>query len=195
MAHVWLASLIAAVVSGGWSGLEKGMQDAYVLDHKAVDAGGEEVDLAATYEGKVVLIVNTASRCGYTKQYAGLQELYETYKDDGFVVLAFPCNDFRGQEPGSIESIVEFCTSQYDVTFPIFDKVRVLGDEAHPLYLDLRNQPEPVGGEPKWNFTKYLVDRRGQVVERFDSAVEPMGEKLQESVKNALAADLSEPRD
>ena len=180
MMQFLVASFMAGMILAS-GGVERSASDAFVLDHKAMSSEGNEIDLASEYEGKVVLVVNTASRCGYTRQYEGLQELYETYKDDGLVVLAFPCNDFRGQEPGSIESIVEFCKTQYEVTFPIFDKVRVLGEDAHPLYLDLRNQPEPIGGEPKWNFTKYLIDREGRVVERFESSAEPMGGQLQAS--------------
>lgn len=188
MMQFLVASFMAGLILAS-GGVERSASDGFVLDHEAMSSEGDEIDLASEYEGKVVLVVNTASRCGYTRQYEGLQELYETYKDDGLVVLAFPCNDFRGQEPGSIESIVEFCKTQYEVTFPIFDKVRVLGEDAHPLYLDLRSQPEPIGGEPKWNFTKYLIDREGRVIERFESSAEPMGGKLQESVKNALRND------
>lgn len=158
-----------------------------VLDHKATMSDGTEVQLDEAYQGKVVLVVNTASRCGFTRQYDGLQALYESHKDDGLVILAFPCNDFGGQEPGAIGDIVEFCRANYGVTFPVFDKVQVLGDEAHPLFLDLRGQPEPIGGEPRWNFTKFLINREGRVSARFEPGDEPDGDKMREAVGRALA--------
>ncbi len=160
--------------------------DPMVLDHEATLSDGSTVRLDEAYAGKVVLIVNTASRCGFTRQYEGLQELHETYRDDGLVVLAFPCNDFGGQEPGTVDEIVEFCSTTYAVDFPIFDKVRVLGDEAHPLYLDLRSQPDPIGGPPKWNFTKFLLSRDGAVISRFEPTDEPMGDDIREAVEAAL---------
>ncbi|MGP1272643.1 MAG: glutathione peroxidase [Phycisphaerales bacterium] len=167
--------------------------DAMVLDHEADRITGETERLDEVYEGKVVLIVNVASRCGYTKQYRSLEELYRLHKDDGFEVLAFPANDFGGQEPGSNDEILEFCRSSYDVTFPMFAKIAVTGDEAHPLYDDLRSQPEPIGGEPRWNFTKFLVDRSGRVVARFESAQDPMGEVVLSAVEEALAAEQDDP--
>ncbi|MEM1072454.1 MAG: glutathione peroxidase [Planctomycetota bacterium] len=163
-----------------------------VLDHKATLSDGTMVQLDEQYAGKVVLVVNTASRCGFTRQYEGLQTLYETHKEAGFVVLAFPCNDFGGQEPKAIDEIVEFCSSTFGVTFPVFDKVRVLGEEAHPLFLDLRSQPEPIGGEPKWNFTKYLINRDGTVAARFGPRVEPDGAELTGALEAALAEAIPE---
>ncbi|MEO1536000.1 MAG: glutathione peroxidase, partial [Planctomycetota bacterium] len=160
----------------------KATGDAVVLDHEATLSDGKSVVLEDAYAGKVVLIVNTASRCGFTRQYDGLQELYEAHKDEGFTVLAFPCNDFGAQEPGGIDDIVEFCRANYGVTFPVFDKVRVLGDEAHPLFVDLRNQPEPIGGPPRWNFTKFLINRRGEVSARFEPGDEPGGDKVVSAV-------------
>ena len=135
---------------------------------------GEEVSLAA-YEGKVVLIVNVASRCGFTPQYAGLEELYQRFKDRGFVVLGFPCNQFGGQEPGSEEEIQSFCSLTWQVTFPLFAKVEVNGPGAHPLFVWLKAQaPGLLGTEAiKWNFTKFLVDRHGHVVERFGPQTTP----------------------
>ncbi len=127
------------------------------------------------YEGKVLLIVNTASKCGFTPQYAGLQELYESYRDRGFTVLGFPCNQFAAQEPGSADDIRQFCQVNYGVTFPMFDKVDVNGRETHPLYKYLKKQaPGALGIKAiKWNFTKFLVDQAGNVVERFEPNVEP----------------------
>lgn len=161
--------------------------DAYVLRHKVKSIDGAEVDLSR-YKGKVVLIVNTASRCGLTPQYEGLQKLYEQKKDDGLVILGFPANDFRGQEPGTNEEIAEFCTSRYGVTFPMFEKIVVTGDNKHPLYAQLAAQPEPIGGEPKWNFTKFLVDREGRVVARFEPKVTPDDPALVQKVDELLKA-------
>ena len=140
----------------------------YVLNHKLKTIDGEEKNLA-DYQGKVVLIVNVASRCGFTTQYEGLQRLYEEKKDDGLVILGFPANNFGGQEPGTGEEIKQFCTREFGVTFPLFEKISVKGEDQHPLYKQLAAQPAPIGGDPKWNFTKFLVDRRGKVVARFDA--------------------------
>jgi glutathione peroxidase len=127
------------------------------------------------YRGKLLLIVNTASKCGFTPQYAGLQELHETYHDRGLEILGFPCNQFMKQEPGSSEEIQQFCRVNYGVTFPMFDKIDVNGANAHPLYRYLKDQAPGVLGVKaiKWNFTKFLVDREGHVVERFAPSVEP----------------------
>ena len=129
----------------------------------------------ADYKGKVLLIVNTASKCGSTPQYAGLQKLYETYHDKGFEVLGFPCNQFMGQEPGSNEEIQNFCQVNYGVTFPMFDKIDVNGDDTHPLYGYLKKTaPDALGMTAiKWNFTKFLVDAEGKVLQRFAPNVEP----------------------
>ncbi|MBZ0172654.1 MAG: glutathione peroxidase [Phycisphaerales bacterium] len=130
------------------------------------------------YKGKVVLLVNVASKCGLTPQYEGIEALYREHKDQGLVVLGFPANNFMGQEPGSNEQIAEFCRAKYDVTFPMFEKISVKGDDTHPLYKQLAAQAEPIGGEPKWNFTKFLLDREGRVVARFEPRVKPTNEKL-----------------
>ncbi|MGK6355321.1 glutathione peroxidase [Sphingomonas sp. DT-207] len=137
-------------------------------------ADGSEADLSV-YAGQVLLIVNTASKCGFTPQYAGLEELYRRYKDRGFVVLAFPCNQFGAQEPGDAEEIANFCSLTYDVTFPVFAKVDVNGAEAAPLFEHLKRQaPGLLGSKAiKWNFTKFLVDRQGQVVHRYAPATAP----------------------
>jgi glutathione peroxidase len=127
------------------------------------------------YKGQVLLIVNTASECGFTPQYAGLQALYEQYHDQGFEILGFPCNQFGKQEPGTAEEIREFCQVNYGVTFPMFDKVKVNGPDAHPLYVYLKDEaPGALGLKViKWNFTKFLIDRDGNVVRRFEPNVEP----------------------
>lgn len=121
------------------------------------------------YKGKVILIVNVASKCGFTNQYEGLEELYQKYAEKGLVVLGFPCNQFGGQEPGSEEEILHFCRLNYGVTFPMFAKIEVNGSKAHPLYIHLKKQcPGLLGSESiKWNFTKFLVDRNGTVIQRF----------------------------
>lgn len=160
---------------------------AFVLNFEMERIEGEKERLDK-YKGKVVLIVNTASRCGLTPQYEALEKLYRERKDDGFVVLGFPANDFRNQEPGTNEEILEFCRQRFDVTFPLFARISVLGETAHPLYKRLASQPEPIGGEPRWNFTKFLVDRQGRVVARFEPGVRPDDERLTSKVEELLAA-------
>lgn len=154
------------------------------LEARRLSGGAESL---GNYRGQVLLIVNTASRCGYTSQYEGLQALYEEYGDQGFSVLGFPSNDFAGQEPGSDAEIGAFCRANYGVEFPMFSKVRVKGPEAHPLYAYLTSRPDPVGGPVKWNFQKYLVDRNGQVVARYASGVAPTDSDLVGEVKRLLA--------
>lgn len=141
---------------------------ATVYDFSATSLDGENVDLSQ-YKGKVLLIVNVASKCGFTPQYDGLQKLYEEYKDRGLAVLGFPCNQFGRQEPGSADEIKEFCSLTFNVDFPMFEKIDVNGNDAHPLYRFLKSEkPGILGSEAvKWNFTKFLVDRDGQVVKRF----------------------------
>jgi glutathione peroxidase len=141
---------------------------ASVYDFSVDDIQGNRVDLGR-YRGKVLLVVNTASKCGFTPQYEGLEALYRKYRDRGLEVLGFPCNQFGGQEPGSEEQIAQFCTSKYDVTFPLFAKVDVNGANAAPLYRHLKHaKPGLLGSEAiKWNFTKFLVDREGEVVARY----------------------------
>jgi glutathione peroxidase len=145
-----------------------------VYDFSAKTIRGEEQSLA-DYRGKVLLIVNTASKCGFTPQYKELQELYEQYRDRGFAVLGFPCNQFGHQEPGTEEEIEEFCQVNYGVTFPMFAKVDVNGENAHPLFQYLKEKAPGVFGTKaiKWNFTKFLVDRNGNVVARFASQTRP----------------------
>ena len=160
-------------------------QSLYEIKLKDID--GKDTTLAA-YKGKTVLIVNVASKCGYTKQYAGLEATYQKYKDQGFAVLGFPCNQFGGQEPGTNEEIKQFCSSKYNVTFPLFDKLEVNGANRHPLYVTLAGKDSPFPGDIKWNFNKFLVGKDGKIVKRFDSKVTPDSEELTKAVEAALAA-------
>lgn len=153
-------------------------------DYKVKNISGEDVSMSE-YKGKVVLIVNTASKCGFTKQYEGLEELYEKYKDQGFVILGFPCNQFGVQEPGGNEEIKNFCTSTFSVTFPMMSKIDVNGDDADPLYKFLKKEKGGIlGDDIKWNFTKFLIDREGNVVDRFASQKTPRA--LEKEVEKLL---------
>lgn len=145
-----------------------------VMDFSAVLANGESQDLN-DYQGKVLLIVNTASKCGFTPQYTGLESLHQTYGERGFSVLAFPCNQFGGQEPGSEEEIQSFCDLNYQTSFPLFSKIEVNGAASHPLYTHLKEQAQGVLGSKriKWNFTKFLVNREGEVVTRYSPSTKP----------------------
>jgi glutathione peroxidase-family protein len=142
----------------------------------------------ADFKDKVVLVVNVASRCGFTPQYAGLEELYKKYHDQGLVIVGFPCNQFAGQEPGSNEEIQKFCKTNYGVEFPVMAKIDVNGDKTDPLYVWLKKQASGTLGTEaiKWNFTKFLVDRKGKVLERFASANKP--ETMTTAIEKALAA-------
>lgn len=157
-----------------------------VYNFNVVDIDGNEVSLS-DYEGKVLLIVNVASKCGFTKQYTGLQAIYEKYKDKGFVVLGFPCNQFGGQEPGTEEEIKEFCEANFNVTFPMFSKLDVNGDNTHPLYQYLKANAKGTLGtqDIKWNFAKFLVDKNGVVRERYATQTTP--ESLSEEIEKLLA--------
>jgi glutathione peroxidase len=147
-------------------------------------ASDEVVNLGETYRGKVILVVNTASKCGNTPQYDGLEKLYDEYHDDGLVVLGFPSNDFFGQEPGTEEEIQEFCRLTYGVRFPMFEKVTVKEGEAHPFFEQLA---AAAGTYPTWNFHKYLIGRDGQVVAEFSPRTQPYDDKLVSSIRGALA--------
>lgn len=160
---------------------------AYVLGYTMDDIDGKPVNLEQ-YKGKVLLIVNVASRCGYTSQYEGLQKMYTERHDKGFEILGFPANDFMSQEPGTNTEIKSFCTTKYNVTFPMFSKISVKGEKQHPLYKQLASQPKPVGEEPGWNFTKYLVDRSGRVVARYAPGIKPDDKELQAKVDELMAA-------
>ena len=149
------------------------------------DMDGKEVKLS-DYKGKVLLIVNVASYCGFTKQYAGLEEIYKKYKDKGFEILAFPCNQFGNQEPGTNEEIKNFCSSKFDVTFKLFDKIDVNGKDKSPLYTILTDNDITGKGDIKWNFEKFLIDKNGNVVERFVSNIEPTSDKLISALEKEL---------
>lgn len=145
---------------------------------------GEPLPLA-DYKGKVLLIVNTASKCGFTGQYEGLENLYEKYKDQGLVIIGVPSNDFGGQEPGTDQQIAEFCEVNYGVTFPMASKEKVSGDEAHPFYAWAKNVLG-FGTAPKWNFHKYLVNREGKLIDYFNSTTSPDATRLVEAIEKAL---------
>jgi glutathione peroxidase len=141
----------------------------------------------AEYKGKVVLIVNVASQCGYTPQYSALEAIYEKYKDQGFVILGFPANNFGAQEPGTNEEIKTFCSRKYSVTFPMYSKISVKGADQAPLYAYLTKETGPgISGDIKWNFTKFLVDRAGNVVQRFESAVTPDSNEMVGAIEKQL---------
>jgi glutathione peroxidase len=160
-----------------------------IFDIPLKDIDGKATSLKA-YKGEVLLIVNVASQCGLTPQYAGLEALHEKYKSQGFTVLAFPCNQFGGQEPGSNAEIKQFCSSKYNVSFPLFDKIDVNGPNRHPLYVLLAGEQSPFPGDIKWNFGKFLVSRDGQLLKRFEPAVKPESAE----VSGALEAALAQPR-
>lgn len=156
----------------------------YEFEAETID--GETISLNE-YKGKVVLVVNVASKCGYTPQYAGLQALYEKYKDDDFVILGFPANNFNNQEPGSDEEIKQFCTLEYGVEFPMFSKVSVLGEDKDELFAYLTSQPNPdFEGDIKWNFEKFLINREGNLERRFRSDVEPLDAEIVSAVEKEL---------
>lgn len=155
-----------------------------IYDYKVKDAKGEMVDMA-DYKGKVLLIVNTATGCGFTPQYDGLEKLYADYNEKGFEILDFPCNQFGHQTPGTEEEIVSFCKMKFGTTFKQFAKIEVNGENEEPLYTYLKSQKKGVGGSKiKWNFTKFLVDRDGNVVDRFGSATTP--EKIEKKIKELI---------
>ena len=175
---LWAAALAGLVSVGAAPALSE-------IPLKDID--GKATSLKA-YQGDVLLLVNVASKCGYTKQYAGLEALYKKYHGKGFHVLGFPCNDFGAQEPGSNAEIKTFCSSQYAVTFPLFDKLHVKGPEQHPLYAALTGPSSPVPGDVQWNFAKFLVGRDGKIIRRFESKVTPESPELVAAVEAALAA-------
>lgn len=156
-----------------------------IYDFTATSMDGESISLS-TYQDKVMLIVNTASQCGFTPQYQGLQELYDKYASQGLVVLGFPCNQFGQQEPGNATEIQSFCETRFGISFPLFQKIEVNGRDAHPLYKYLTKQAPGILGTTavKWNFTKFLVDRSGNVVERYASLSKP--EDLEKAIKALL---------
>jgi len=154
-----------------------------VYDYTLNSIDGKPVPLGS-FKGKVMLVVNVASKCGYTPQYTGLEALYEKYKGQGFVIAGFPANNFGLQEPGTDEEIKTFCSTKYNVSFPMFSKISVKGEDKAPLYQYLTDANTVPGGEIKWNFTKFLVDRNGKVIKRFESAVTP--EQIDAAIAEAL---------
>ena len=155
--------------------------DDSIYTFKMRDIDGKLVDLSQ-YKGKVLLIVNTASRCGFTPQYKSLEALYEKYQQKGFVILGFPANNFMGQEPGTNEEIKKFCSLKYKVSFPMFAKISVAGGDRHPLYQYLTTRPN-FNGPISWNFNKFLIDQQGHVVARFDSGVDPMSPDITTAIE------------
>ena len=180
-----MKSLLCLALSVG--ALVSVARSASLHDLSVKDIDGRAVKLDA-YRGKVLLIVNVASECGYTPQYQGLQELFKKYEPKGLVVLGFPCNQFGGQEPGTNADIKKFCSSNYHVTFPMFAKIDVNGGQRDPLYVTLAGKDSPFPGDIKWNFNKFLVGRDGAIVKRFGSSVEPDAAELMRAVEAALAA-------
>ena len=177
MKRLFLICLLTSLLFGG------DKMSVYDFELKTIDGATTTLQ---PYKGKVILIVNVASKCGFTYQYEGLEKLYKTYKDRGLVVLGFPCNQFSNQEPGNEEEIKNFCSLTYDVTFPMFSKIDVNGEHAHPLYVYLKEKQSGfLGSESiKWNFTKFLVDKHGNVIDRFAPATNP--ESLEETIKGLL---------
>lgn len=153
-------------------------------DFTAVAMNGKEINMS-DYKGKVAVVVNTASKCGYTPQFDELEKIYKKYKEDGLEILGFPCNQFASQDPGTNEEIMEFCRLNYGVTFQMFQKIDVNGKNTHPLFVYLKKEAKGSLGEKiKWNFTKFLIDREGNVVKRFAPATSPV--KMEEEVRNLL---------
>ncbi len=179
-----LAGVVAACVAST-SAQEKPTS---ALDFKMKSITGKEENLA-DYKGKVVLMVNVASKCGYTGQYEGMEAMYEKYKDKGLVVLGFPCNQFLWQEPGSDEQIAQFCSTKYNVTFPMFSKIEVNGKNAAPLYQYLTSvETKPAKkGKISWNFEKFLIGKNGQVVARFAPGTEPDAPEVVKAIESELA--------
>ena len=178
MLILFALSLLQVVVAVGADSI-------YSISLKDIDGN---ITSLKPFEGKVLLIVNVASKCGFTPQYAGLEALQQKYKDKGFTVLGFPCNQFGGQEPGSNEEIKQFCTSKYQVTFPLFDKLEVNGPNRHPLYGMLVGKTSPFPGDIKWNFNKFLIGRDGKILKRFDSKAKPDSAELVQALEQALSA-------
>lgn len=179
------AAASAAVLAGAITTSSAVAADLQAIPLK--DIGGKDTSLG-DYKGKVLLIVNVASRCGYTRQYSGLEALYRKFKDKGLVVMGFPCNDFGAQEPEDEFGIQKFCKDKFDVTFPMFSKLGVKGAAKHPLYAALTGPEAAFPGEVKWNFGKFLVDRSGKVIARYDSKTEPDDAGLVATIEKALGS-------
>jgi glutathione peroxidase len=184
-----LAALLVLVPLAALSMADDAKKPASVLDFHVKDIDGKDADLSR-YKGHVLLIVNSASQCGFTPQYTDMQSIYEKYKDQGFEVLAFPANEFGKQEPGTNEQIKEFCSSKYKVTFPLFSKIVVKGKGIDPLYefLTSADTNPKFSGAIRWNFTKFLVNRKGEVIARFEPKEKPTSESVAHAIETALAA-------
>lgn len=175
--------ILILILLGGVAMLEA--KSIYEFKLNSID--GKEVKLES-YKGKVILIVNTASKCGFTKQYDGLQELYKLYEKDGFVILGFPANNFMHQEPGNNQEIQNFCRINYGVTFPMFGKISVAGKDIHPLYkylTDKKTNPK-FGGKISWNFNKFLISKDGRIINRFGSTTTPLDKNVIAAIEEAL---------
>ncbi len=186
-AFVALAGLIGFTCLAVAAAADSGKKPGSVLDFHVKDIDGKPVDLSA-FQGKVLLVVNTASQCGLTPQYKDLESVYEKYKGQGLEILAFPANEFGKQEPGSNEEIKQFCSSKYKVSFPLFSKIVVKGKGIHPLYdfLTSESTNPKFAGEIPWNFTKFLVNRKGEVIARFEPRVKPSAESVTGAIEKAL---------
>lgn len=186
VAIIFLFFIRAMRADDGSNGVGKGTAKS-VYDFTLKNSKGQDVKLEE-FRGKVVMLVNVASKCGYTPQYEGLQKIYERYRAQGFTVLGFPANNFGAQEPGSNEEIQQFCRINYGVTFPVFSKISVKGDDKHPLYkyLTEKESNPDFAGEIKWNFNKFLVGRDGRIVARFDSGDKPEDAKVTQAIEQAL---------
>ena len=176
-------SLLLAVLTGV-VGMVRG-ESIYDIGLKDIDG---KVTTLAPYKGRVLLVVNVASECGFTPQYEGLQTVFQKYESQGLSVLGFPCNQFGGQEPGSSSEIKQFCSSKFHVTFPMFEKIEVNGANRHPLYTALAGDSSPFPGKIGWNFTKFLVGRDGTILKRFDSRAKPDSPEVIQAIEAALAA-------
>jgi glutathione peroxidase len=164
---------------------EELLESANIYKYAVKDIKEEDVNLK-NYEGKVLLIVNVASKCGYTPQYAGLENIYKKYNSKGFEILAFPCNDFGKQEPGTNEEIQKFCSTNFNVTFQLFDKISVKGEDKAELYKMLTDNPVTGKSKISWNFEKFLIDKNGNVVEHFKSKIKPEGEEITSNIEKLL---------
>jgi glutathione peroxidase len=182
-----ISILVFVLLAFAFSGFTLGDKAPSVYEFQMKDIDGNPVSLSQ-FKGKVAMIVNVASKCGFTPQYEGLQKIYEKYSGKGFVVLGFPSNSFRNQEPGTNAEIKEFCSSRFGVTFPMFEKISVLGDDIHPLYKFLTEETSnpQFFGDIQWNFTKFLIGRDGAILARFQTPEKPESEKVIGAIEKAL---------
>ena len=181
----FLAVILPTAKSQSSDSGKTSMSEKSLLDFTMKTIDGKPRQLSS-YKGKVLMIVNTASKCGFTPQYETLEKLYQTYKDSGFQILAFPANNFGKQEPGTNSEIKDFCSTQFHTTFDLFEKISVKGNDQHPLYQYITKN-SPYQGDIKWNFQKYLVDRNGNIVAKYLSAVDPMSKEVRSEVEKLIA--------